>query len=306
MKKPYKTFLDYSNDSLGRQAKARLAEIKPDSEFWTNVDQAVIEYQAKVETNRPREEVRQEIAYFRMRVKIVQENRERCARNAEDFRRKLISWSEWPRVTPIMFFHPLPVAGKIHNNNPEYGCMKEWTRAIKEMITAAEDGIEEEEEDRFLCELEFMIIPTGQEYLALDSRLSEQIRPVILFLKKIGSSDELVEHAWELKTAMAELELEAEMMDKKDARGKSSPDKLYETTKLSTFVEKHCKLNRDNDVQALCTCIRKAVSDKRISYPPFAKKGKGGRAHYFYGSDLIQRWETWQKAIPSLPPLSTD
>jgi len=72
---------------------------------------------------------------------------------------------------------------------------------------------------------------------------------------------------------------------------------------LKSFIEIHCNLTARLDVKSKVALLYEYNSKGKIRLPKLAHKYRKGQHKYYYVDDLKKNWPTYQKEMPTLPPL---
>jgi len=72
---------------------------------------------------------------------------------------------------------------------------------------------------------------------------------------------------------------------------------------LRKFIEIHCDLSANPDVQSKAALLHEYNLKGKIKLPKLAHKYRKGQHKYYYVDDLRKHWPTYQKKMPTLPPL---
>jgi len=72
---------------------------------------------------------------------------------------------------------------------------------------------------------------------------------------------------------------------------------------LKSFIEIHCDLSARPDVQSKVALLHEYNLKGKIKLPKLAHKYRKGQHKYYYVDDLKKNWPTYQKKMPTLPPL---
>ena len=78
---------------------------------------------------------------------------------------------------------------------------------------------------------------------------------------------------------------------------------LTQPTTLKSFIKIHCDLTAKPDVQSKVSLLHEYNRKSKIKLPKLAQRYKRGQHKYYYVDDLRKNWTTYQKEMPTLPPL---
>jgi len=72
---------------------------------------------------------------------------------------------------------------------------------------------------------------------------------------------------------------------------------------LRNFIETYCDLSAKIDVQSKVSLLHEYNLKGKIKLPKLAQKYQKGQHKYYYVDDLKNNWPTYQRKMPTLPPL---
>lgn len=108
----------------------------------------------------------------------------------------------------------------------------------------------------------------------------------------------------ELLTSNDVIEILKRWLEKKTSDGKTGETKQQPPfLVLRKFIEIHCDLTAKPDVQSKVSLLHEYNLKKKIKLPKLAQKYQKGQHKYYYVDDLKKNWPTYQRKMPTLPPL---
>jgi hypothetical protein len=107
-----------------------------------------------------------------------------------------------------------------------------------------------------------------------------------------------------IESALAEVKTDVNKLKEQSASSGKAGDKINKQfLSLKSFIEIHCDLTAKPDVQSKVSLLHEYNLKKKIKLPELAHKYQKGQHKYYYVDDLKKNWATYQRKMPTLPPL---